>query len=83
MVPFNDTQILTAQGVAPINSRATPGFMKKERKNKTLVPKSEELRIGPDGDKYLEYLKKHNKELRRLERELQGKNTYEPPDGDY
>ncbi len=41
------------------------------------------IESGPDGDNYVEYMKEHRKKLKRLEREASGKNTHEPPDGDY
>ncbi len=56
--------------------------MTKKKKVQPLPPEADIL-IGPDGEKYEEYLKKHQKELRRVQREASGHNMESPPDGDY
>ncbi len=54
-----------------------------KKKKLADLPPDLEITLGPDGQKYQDYLKEQKKQLRRLEREATGRNMSEPPDGDY
>lgn len=57
------------------------------KKKKKALPKEEppviELAFGPKAKEYDDYLKEHRNKLRRLQREADGSNLYEPDYGDY